>query len=158
MVIAGPKNRKLRPPAVAMRPPRSSPILTLRIVWASLSLLALPISQAFVLGPRHTNPCITSPQQSKPSFASNYGEVDASTHLLHSDIEWRLRPPEGTSRLERLKIKLGANILRLESKLKGGTLPPVLCPRGGRAVLEAYHSGENDCRTQPRTTPNQAYY
>jgi len=55
--------------------------------------------------------------------------------LSHSDIEWRLRPPEGTSRLDRWKIKLGANILRLNSN----ELPPVLCPRGGRAMLEAYY-------------------
>lgn len=43
--------------------------------------------------------------------------------------------------MDRLKFKLGANILRLESKLNGNTLPPVLCPRGGRALLEAYHKG-----------------
>ena len=41
------------------------------------------------------------------------GVILANKQLLsHSDIEWRLRPPEGTSRLNRLKIKLGANILR----------------------------------------------
>ena len=121
-----------------MRTPGSPSALTLWFAWASLPLLA----QAYVLGPRHTKPCARTPHQSKAFFASNYDEVDTSTHLLHSDIEWRLRPPEGTSRLERLKVKLGANILRLEIKLKGDTLPPVLCPRGGRAVLEAYHSGK----------------
>jgi hypothetical protein len=67
---------------------------------------------------------------------------DKFAPLTHSDIEWRLRPPEGTSRLNRLKLKLGANILRLDTKLKGRTLPPVLCPRGGQAVLEAYFKGE----------------
>ncbi|KAL3811444.1 hypothetical protein ACHAXA_007599 [Cyclostephanos tholiformis] len=120
---------------------RSLPVSSLRILLASLSLLTLPLSQAFVLGLHLKRPCATTPLQSKFLFASNYNQLklDASTHLLHSDIEWRLRPPDGTSRLDRIKIKLGANILRLESKLKGGTLPPVLCPRGGRAVLEAYH-------------------
>jgi hypothetical protein len=65
----------------------------------------------------------------------------ASPQLTHADIEWKLRPQEGTSRINRLKLKLGANVLRLESKLKGGELPPVLCPKGGRAVLEAYYKG-----------------
>lgn len=70
---------------------------------------------------------------------------DKFAPLTHSDIEWRLRPPEGTSRLNRLKLKLGAHILRLDTKLKGRTLPPVLCPRGGQAVLEAYFKGEAFC-------------
>jgi hypothetical protein len=70
---------------------------------------------------------------------------DKFAPLTHSDIEWRLRPPEGTSRLNRLKLKLGAHILRLDTKLKGRTSPPVLCPRGGQAVLEAYFKGEAFC-------------
>ena len=67
--------------------------------------------------------------------------IRSSVLLTHNDIEWRLRPPEGTSLLDRCKLKLGANILRLDSKLKGRSLPPVLCPKGGRAVLEAYYKG-----------------
>ena len=60
--------------------------------------------------------------------------------LTHADITWKLRPPENTPLATRLKIKLGANTLRLYSKLKGGeSLPPVLCPKGGRAMLEAYY-------------------
>lgn len=61
--------------------------------------------------------------------------------LTHADIEWRLRPPEGTSRLDRLKIKLGANIIRADRKLRGLPPPPLLCPKGGRALLEAYYKG-----------------
>lgn len=61
------------------------------------------------------------------------------TKLTHSDITWKLRPPETSSKLTRLQTKLGANALRLYSKLKGETLPPVLCPKGGRAMLEAYY-------------------
>jgi len=76
-------------------------------------------------------------------FAVNndkYEETSVNKQLLsHSDIEWRLRPPEGTSRLDRWKIKLGANLLRLNSKIINHPLPPVLCPRGGRAMLEAYY-------------------
>jgi hypothetical protein len=113
-----------------------------------------PLSQAFVVSwAPQSNKLSSTPQQPNHLFAStNKVDGDASiisTHhsqLSHSDIEWRLRPPEGTSRIDRLKFKLGANILRLESKLKGNTLPPVLCPRGGRALLEAYHKGDSGRR------------
>ena len=149
-----------------MMPLRTPPIVsTLWIFWASLFLLILPLSQAFVSVPHPKKlpcsfvsvphpkklPCGTILQQSTILFASNNCEGDVSTRWSHSDIEWRLRPPEGTSRLDRLKIKLGANILRLESKIKGGGLPPVLLPRGGRALLEAYHKGKNIRRTQLRS-------
>lgn len=107
-----------------------------------------PSSKSFLVSwPPQTNKLLcTTPQQPTHLFTSTNkveGDADISTHsqLLHSDIEWRLLPPDGTSRIDRLKFKLGANILRLESKLKGNTLPPVLCPRGGRALLEAYHKG-----------------
>ena len=63
----------------------------------------------------------------------------SKTKLTHGDITWRLRPPETSSKLTRLQTKLGANALRFYSKLKGETLPPVLCPKGGRAMLEAYY-------------------
>ena len=113
-------------------------------------ILLPPSSQAFVVSwPSQTKKfsCTYTPQQPNQLFASTNkadDKVDISTHhsqFSHSDIEWRLRPPEGTTRIDRLKVKLGANILRLESKMKGNTLPPVLCPRGGRALLEAYHKG-----------------
>ena len=80
---------------------------------------------------------------SRPTTSYTTSLCETSTHLAHSDIEWKLRPPEGTSRFDRWKIKVGANILRLDSKLKGNELPPVLCPRGGRAMLEAYYKGES---------------
>ena len=59
--------------------------------------------------------------------------------LTHADITWKLRPPENTTKLTRLQTKIGANVLRLYSKFKGQKLPPVLCPKGGRAMLEAYY-------------------
>ena len=120
--------------------------LACQLSFAAVILLP-PSSQAFVSWPPQTTKLLcTTPQQPTHLVASTKkvdGDASLSTHshLSHSDIEWRLRPPEGTSRMDRLKFKLGANILRLESKLNGNTLPPVLCPRGGRALLEAYHKG-----------------
>lgn len=70
---------------------------------------------------------------------SNQSTTTTKKKLTHADITWKLRPPENTSKLARLKTKFGANVLRLYSKLKGKTLPPVLCPKGGRAMLEAYY-------------------
>ena len=79
------------------------------------------------------------------SSGSNIGPSNTGSkkQLEHTDIEWRLRPPEGTSRIDRLKLKVGANILRLDAKLRGQKMPPILCPRGGQAVLEAYYKGMN---------------
>lgn len=73
---------------------------------------------------------------------------EAGRQLTLADIEWKLRPPppdeqKSSRRLlsltRRLKIKSSGYILRLYSKLSGKELPPVLCPKGGRAVLEAYY-------------------
>ena len=104
-------------------------------------------STAF-LTPSHRQVTIKPPNPCRAgviyaSINHNAPAVDAGSIkvLTHSDIEWRLRPPEGTSLLKRLKLKAGANILRLEARIRDAKLPPVLCPRGGQAVLEAYYQG-----------------
>mmetsp|Transcript_23345 Transcript_23345/g.34853 ORF Transcript_23345/g.34853 Transcript_23345/m.34853 type:complete len:299 (-) Transcript_23345:245-1141(-) len=95
-------------------------------------------------------PTIATKITSSPLFATpnNTNDYDKSNNqsttttkkkLTHAEITWKLRPPENTSKFARLKTKFGANALRLYSKLKGETLPPVLCPKGGRAMLEAYY-------------------
>lgn len=82
--------------------------------------------------------------------APNTSDTSASSGvatLAHSDIEWKLRSPQDTSKLNRLKLKLGADILILDAKFKNGVLPPVLCPSGGHAVLEAYYKSKS-CMTK----------
>jgi hypothetical protein len=129
---------------------RSSVVLL--VFWMAF-ILGPSRSQAFVVKPSSSSSCtplktklaIHSPsRQSTTRRISAKNNEQAATHsfLSHSDIEWRLRPPEGTSRFDRWKIKVGANILRLDCKWKGEKPPQVLCPRGGRALLEAYYKGE----------------
>ena len=40
--------------------------------------------------------------------------------------------------MERGMLKVASNLIRFDCKLKGQTPPKVLCPKSGKAVLEAY--------------------
>lgn len=127
-----------------------SSLLFWLVFWIAVIVVAASQAQAFVVvtpsSSHHwTKLSNKSFQHRSILFAQHNDEHETSQHasnFAHSDIEWRLRPPEGTSRFNRLKVKLGAQILRLDCKLKGERLPSVLCPRGGRALLEAYYKGE----------------
>ena len=59
--------------------------------------------------------------------------------LTHGDILWKIRLPPQSSRFKRLITKLSAWGIRLDCKLRGQTPPLVLCPKGGQALLEAWH-------------------
>lgn len=128
----------------------SAPCGNAMLVGSFLSswLFLLFHSSTAFLTPSHRQVTIKPPNPCRAgviyaSINHNAPAVDAGSIkvLRHSDIEWRLRPPEGTSLLKRLKLKAGANILRLEARMRDAKLPPVLCPRGGQAVLEAYYQG-----------------
>ena len=96
------------------------------------------------------NPCRAGVIYASINRNAPAADAESIKVLTHSDIEWRLRPPEGTSLLNRLKLKAGANILRLEARMRDAKLPPVLCPRGGQAVLEAYYQGTKHLMTTCR--------
>ena len=75
--------------------------------------------------------------------------------LSHKDIIWKLRPPPETTTLEQLTLRLASNIIRLECILKGVDPPFCLCPKGGKATLEAHvmvsGSGSNSSTTTTTT-------
>lgn len=59
----------------------------------------------------------------------------------HEDVEWVLSPPPETPMLEKMKIKAAANAIRAELLLKDEPIPPILCPKGGKAELECFRNG-----------------
>ena len=71
---------------------------------------------------------------------------DKEQALGHEDIVWKLRPPPETSRLERLKLRFAANLIRLDCFIKREAPPVALCPKGGQALLEAYYQNEKIAR------------
>ena len=139
-------------------------IIIFPLLWCYCALLLFVVllsqnAQAFVVSSTYHRGVLHTSYSCRPSHLStrlcaatnsNYnnkgGELSEQQALSHSDIEWRLCPPEGTSRLNRWKIKIGANILRLSTN----QLPPVLCPKGGRAMLEAYYKEPGKMRRKKK--------
>jgi hypothetical protein len=70
-------------------------------------------------------------------------ETPNNGDLGHGDIMWKVRPPPEVSRWRRLWLRFAANAIRLDCMLKREELPPVLCPKGGQAVLEAHYRSSN---------------
>jgi ribosomal protein S18 acetylase RimI-like enzyme len=56
----------------------------------------------------------------------------------HQEITWKLRPPQETKRWRKYLILLAARFILLQCKWKGVDPPFCLCPKGGKATLEAY--------------------
>ena len=63
---------------------------------------------------------------------------DSIKKWTHANIEWQLRPPEDTPLIEKLKIQAAAKAIHAECTLNDQPIPPVLCPKGGKAVLLAF--------------------
>jgi len=70
------------------------------------------------------------------------GNSDDGVVWTHSDIEWRLRPPPEMRRLEKIKLKAASKAIHAELVMKGEPIPPILCPKGGRAELEGFKNGK----------------
>ena len=98
-------------------------------------LLAASLSFAF------TSPLSTFP----PPAASRHGATadDAaaadSVPFSHSDITWKLRPPKETPLLKRLAVRGASTLIKADCFLRRRDPPPVLCPKGGQAILQAYY-------------------
>lgn len=65
-----------------------------------------------------------------------------TTLLTHEDIIWKLRPPPETSLWRKFVLRMGANLIRIDCRLKGQDPPFCLCPKGGQAVLEAHYQNQ----------------
>mmetsp|Transcript_16588 Transcript_16588/g.19672 ORF Transcript_16588/g.19672 Transcript_16588/m.19672 type:complete len:309 (-) Transcript_16588:578-1504(-) len=70
----------------------------------------------------------------------------------HSDLEWRLRPSPEMSRWRRVLVRIASKALRLEFRLLRKPVPPILCPKGESAVLEAYKNRKKIARFGITTT------
>jgi hypothetical protein len=86
-----------------------------------------------------------SSQSSQPrisSLSSKKSDDDGNTVIepfTHGNIVWKLRPPpDETSLWKRLWLRFAANLIRLDCLIFRKVPPVVLCPKGGRAILEAY--------------------
>jgi GNAT superfamily N-acetyltransferase len=69
--------------------------------------------------------------------------------LTHGDLIWKLRPPPEYPRWRRIFLRLACNVVRLEFLVRGRQLPTVLCPKGGKALLECYIKGGGRRRRRP---------
>ena len=91
--------------------------------------------------PQHVLPLSLSSSSSSSSSSSqsqNENNENNEEKWTHSDIEWRLQPPEDTPLVDKLKLKAAAKAIRTQCLMNNEPVPPVLCPKGGKAVLEAY--------------------
>jgi hypothetical protein len=72
------------------------------------------------------------------TYATNNQTNEPKEQWTHNDVKWYLRPPPETPNLEKIKILAAANAIRTDFLLRNEVPPPIVCPKGGKAVLEAY--------------------
>mmetsp|Transcript_14198 Transcript_14198/g.21321 ORF Transcript_14198/g.21321 Transcript_14198/m.21321 type:complete len:262 (+) Transcript_14198:170-955(+) len=111
------------------------------------SFLLLYQVTAFSSSPQQWNACVTtrhSNLQSVLSFRLYSQTEDESTRTqwTHDDINWVLSPPPDTPFFEKVKLKAAATAIRTELLLKDEPVPPILCPKGGKAELEGFRDGK----------------
>lgn len=88
------------------------------------------------------------PPQQRIRASNRQRMPSLSENLTHGDLIWKVRPPSEVSRLQKLWLKIAANVIRLDSMIKREDPPLVLCPKGGRAVLEAHYRPVSSKRYQ----------
>lgn len=82
--------------------------------------------------------CNATPNTSNDDDAKAATIAD-STPFTHSDITWKLRPPKETPLLKRLAVRGASALIKADCLLRRKDPPPVLCPKGGQAILQAYY-------------------
>jgi len=103
---------------------------------------------AFSSSPQQWNACVTSTRNSNlPSLLSfrlysQTKDESTPTQWTHDDIDWVLSPPPDTPFFEKVKLKAAATAIRTELLLKDEPVPPILCPKGGKAELEGFRDGK----------------
>ena len=80
--------------------------------------------------------CNAAPNDDDDAKAATIAD---STPFTHSDITWKLRPPKETPLLKRLAVRGASALIKADCFLRRKTPPPVLCPKGGQAILQAYY-------------------
>jgi hypothetical protein len=93
---------------------------------------------AFLVSPRSKH-AIFQKGNTRFQFHESLNNNDDKESLGHGDILWKVRPPPGVSVWKRLWLRLAANVLRLDCKIKRQEPPVVLCPKGRQVVLEAHY-------------------
>jgi hypothetical protein len=90
----------------------------------------------------------TAPSERSKLFESlrTAESEDIHGNIEHRNIVWKLRPPSEISRRRRLWLRFAANVIRLDCLIKRQEPPLVLCPKGGKAVLEAHFRPNNSSK------------
>lgn len=75
-------------------------------------------------------------------YSQAQDEYKLPTQWTHEDIKWVLSPPPDIPFFEKVKVKAAASAIRAELLLKDQPVPPILCPKGGKAELEGFKNGK----------------
>jgi len=85
---------------------------------------------------------VSSVTRQLPLLWSQVSEADSNKKNIftHDDLVWKIRPDEhdAKNRFERALVKVAANLIRFDCLMKRQNPPEILCPKGGRARLEAH--------------------
>mmetsp|Transcript_20250 Transcript_20250/g.58098 ORF Transcript_20250/g.58098 Transcript_20250/m.58098 type:complete len:277 (-) Transcript_20250:267-1097(-) len=88
--------------------------------------------------PQHAR-LIANTWQARGLAATVDDAVADSAPFGHSDITWKLRPPKETPLRKRLAVRGASALIKADCFLRRRDPPPVLCPKGGQAILQAYY-------------------